>query len=52
VWPGPDGELRRQIFAAVHPVTGDQLVTPWPLEAADMGYRDVTPLAGSCGWLR
>jgi hypothetical protein len=47
VWPGPDGELRRQIFAAVHPVTGDQLVTPWPLEAADMGYRDVTPL----GWV-
>ncbi len=30
----------------MHPVTGDQIVTPWPLEAADMGYGP----ARSLGW--
>jgi glycosyltransferase involved in cell wall biosynthesis/GT2 family glycosyltransferase len=29
---------RRELFAAIHPVTGDQLLTHHPLEAADMGY--------------
>jgi glycosyltransferase involved in cell wall biosynthesis len=35
-----EGDGRRAIYAARHPVTGDQLVTPWPTEAADMGYVD------------
>ena len=35
---GEGGPCRRELFAAVHPVTGDQLLTPFPLEAADMGY--------------
>jgi hypothetical protein len=29
---------RRELFAAIHSVTGDQLLTHNPLEAADMGY--------------
>ncbi len=33
-----DGPRRRELFAAQHPVTGDQLLTLHPLEAADMGY--------------
>ena len=32
------GPSRRPIFAATHPVTGDQLVTAWPAEASEMGY--------------
>jgi glycosyltransferase involved in cell wall biosynthesis len=39
--PGPD---RRELFAAVHPVTGDQLLTLHPLEAADMGYGPAVAL--------
>jgi glycosyltransferase involved in cell wall biosynthesis len=41
-----EGGGRHELFAAVHPVTGDQLVTPWPIEAADMGYGE----ARSLGW--
>jgi glycosyltransferase involved in cell wall biosynthesis len=33
--PGP---RRQELYAALHPVTGDQLLTLHPLEAADMGY--------------
>ena len=44
--PEGDGSQGHELFAAVHPVTGDQLVTPWPLEAADMGYGPVRSL----GW--
>jgi glycosyltransferase involved in cell wall biosynthesis len=33
---------RRQLFAAIHPVNGDCLLTRDPLEAADMGYGAVT----------
>lgn len=33
--PGPE---RRAVHAATHPATGDVLLTPWPLEAADLGY--------------
>jgi hypothetical protein len=29
---------RRELFAAIHQVTGDQLLTHHHLEAADMGY--------------
>jgi hypothetical protein len=32
---------RLPLYSAVHPVTGDQLLTPWRLEATDMGYADV-----------
>jgi len=35
---------RIPLFAAVHPVTGDQLLTPWRLEASDMGYTDLAVL--------
>jgi glycosyltransferase involved in cell wall biosynthesis len=51
--PGPG---RRELFAAAHPVTGDQLLTHHALEAADMGYGPVVsvgyvieqaPLTGS-----
>ena len=46
LWPEGDGGRGHELFEAVHPVTGDQLVTPWPLEAADMGYGP----ARSLGW--
>jgi len=38
------GADRVPLFAAVHPVTGDQLLTHYELEAADMGYGAVTQL--------
>jgi hypothetical protein len=37
---------RRPVYQAAHPVTGDQLLTPWPLEASDMGYGEALLL----GW--
>ena len=37
LWDG-DGPNRRALYVAVHPITGDTLLTPWPLEAADLGY--------------
>jgi hypothetical protein len=39
--PGPD---RRELFAALHPVTDDRLLTCHPLEAADMGYSAAVSL--------
>jgi glycosyltransferase involved in cell wall biosynthesis len=39
--PGPD---RRELFAAIHPITGDQLLTHHRLEATDMGYGSATSL--------
>jgi hypothetical protein len=50
-WTRPDGEpvgyLERRpgpgriaLHAAVHPVTGDQLVTTDPYEAIDLGYGE------------
>jgi glycosyltransferase involved in cell wall biosynthesis len=38
------GSGRRALFAATHPVTGDQLLTSHRLEATDMGYVDVVRL--------
>jgi glycosyltransferase involved in cell wall biosynthesis len=35
---GEGGPDRQELFAAVHPITADQLLTPHRLEAADMGY--------------
>jgi hypothetical protein len=32
------GRGRKELFAATHPITGDQLLTHHPLEASDMGY--------------
>jgi hypothetical protein len=32
-WPD-----RVALHSAIHPVTGDQLLTCWPAEASDMGY--------------
>ena len=53
--PEPDGYLfgeaaagRAAVWAGVHPITGDQLLTRNELEAPDMGYADVTLL----GFLR
>ncbi len=41
----PEPRLRRhELFAAVHPITGDQLLTLHPLEAADMGYGPAVAL--------
>ena len=42
-----DAPNRRELHLAIHPVTGDQLLTPWPREALDMGYGEVTRL----GWV-
>jgi glycosyltransferase involved in cell wall biosynthesis len=42
--PGPG---RVPLFAASHPITDDQLVTPYQLEAQDMGYVGITQL----GWI-
>ncbi|HEX6391663.1 MAG TPA: glycosyltransferase, partial [Solirubrobacteraceae bacterium] len=44
--PGP---VRIELFSAVHPITGDQIVTPFPLEPADMGYVEITSLGYACG---
>lgn len=38
------GPHRRELFAAIHPVTGDQLLTLHRLEAADMGYGPAASL--------
>jgi hypothetical protein len=35
--PGPE---RLALFAGTHPVTGDQLLSPSPLEITDMGYGE------------
>jgi glycosyltransferase involved in cell wall biosynthesis len=35
---------RREVFVAFHPVTGDQVLTHYPLEAADMGYGAATSI--------
>lgn len=42
-----DGEARRAVFEASHPITGDQLLTAWPLEANDLGYGEIRLL----GWV-
>jgi glycosyltransferase involved in cell wall biosynthesis len=39
-----DAPGRRELFAAIHPVTGDQLLTHSALEAADMGYGPAVSL--------
>lgn len=39
----PDNS-RVEIFSGQHPITGDQLVTRYPLEAIEMGYKDVVSL--------
>jgi glycosyltransferase involved in cell wall biosynthesis len=38
------GAGRLELLAATHPVSGDQLLTLHPLEAADMGYGEVVGL--------
>jgi len=38
------GPRRHELLAAIHPVTGDQLLTFHPLEAADMGYSPAVSL--------
>jgi hypothetical protein len=38
------GEGRTELFAATHPVLGDQFVTHHPLEATDLGYERVCSL--------
>ena len=40
------GPERQPLYTATHPATRDQLLTPWPREAGDMGYGPVTLL----GW--
>ncbi len=42
------GPGRLVLFSAIHPITGDQLLTRDPREATDMGYANVTEL----GYLR
>jgi glycosyltransferase involved in cell wall biosynthesis len=51
-----DGPDRVPLYACVHPVTGDQLLTRYPLEGPSMGYGppvvlgyllDVTPVTGT-----
>jgi hypothetical protein len=37
-----DGRL--SLYSAVHPITGDQLLTTWRWEATDLGYAQVTLL--------
>ncbi len=41
------GPGRLPLYAGVHPVTGDQFVTTYRLEAQDMGYVDIAQL----GWI-
>jgi glycosyltransferase involved in cell wall biosynthesis len=38
------GPRRHELFAAIHPITGDQLLTLHRLEAADMGYGPAVSL--------
>jgi glycosyltransferase involved in cell wall biosynthesis len=38
LWPTPAPQ-RAPIYMAIHPVTGDQLLSRWPMEITDMGYR-------------
>ena len=47
LWPDAGDGGRRALYAAVHPVTGDQLLTRGRLEAADMGYGEAVLL----GWV-
>jgi glycosyltransferase involved in cell wall biosynthesis len=44
---GKPGPRRQELFAAIHPITGDQLLTPHRLEAADMGYSAAVSLGYS-----
>lgn len=55
------GPRRQELFAAIHPITGDQLLTSHRLEAADMGYGPAIslgyvladlPFTGSLSMLR
>jgi hypothetical protein len=39
------GEGRVPLYAGWHPITRDQLLTRYPLEAQDMGYEDIALLA-------
>jgi hypothetical protein len=39
-----DGPSRLPLYAGVHPVTGDQLLTQYALEAQDMGYARIERL--------
>lgn len=39
-----DGPRRQELYAALHPITGDQLLTLHRLEAADMGYGPAASL--------
>lgn len=39
-----DGRSRLPLYAALHPITGDQLLTRFPLEAQDMGYTRIERL--------
>lgn len=39
-----DGPRRLALYAAWHPVTRDQLLTTFPLEATDLGYEEPTLL--------
>jgi glycosyltransferase involved in cell wall biosynthesis len=52
-WGGPG---RQPLYAALHPVTGDQLLTPWVWEAGDLNYgppvllgyiAELAPVTGS-----
>ena len=47
LWPGPDEDFLHELFAAVHPVTGDQLVTPWPNRGRRHRLRRATSIG--CG---
>jgi hypothetical protein len=39
-----EGEGRLPLWLAVHPITGDQLLTTWHYDALDMGYEEPTLL--------
>jgi hypothetical protein len=39
-----EGEGRLPLWLAVHPITGDQLLTTWRYDALDMGYDEPTLL--------
>jgi hypothetical protein len=39
-----EGPMRKPLYSAVHPVTGDQLLTRYEQEAGDLGYVGITQL--------
>lgn len=39
-----DGRSRLPLYAALHPITGDQLLTRFPVEAQDLGYTAIERL--------